>query len=433
MHRTPRPAKVANLERKRAKELARERRQRGGWYWLGFANNSRFLGGAIVWAHGFETATLQARKLNITRAFRGQLETFCESISARDMERVPASLRNRLLSENEVLEQLDGQHLFDDAIGRTGLKHMIGPDMRRVQARKEKQLKPAREAREEILKGIGWEPLDFPPDVPADVVEAENRRMQDEIVGWVQGLAAHIDKYDQAQKAARRPMRYPAASVQVEIDPASEVGAMMAELRRRIDPVDLAGNGIAAPPDITVRSGISNSYLDGLRHYLRSLNPFEITFGKVSFFPASVNSDNAAVLKVDVISPALEEINLAMEQHANCTPADSDYQPHAIVANLKPKAVKKYIGNDLLAGQTMEVSTLSIWPQDGEPEFVPLIDAPAPWKEDDYNWPGDEVKPPQRKRAKSSPSRTGVKPPQGKRAKSSPSRTGAKKRPRGGH
>jgi hypothetical protein len=39
----------------------------------------------------------------------------------------------------------------------------------------------------------------------------------------------------------------------------------------------------------------------------------------VSFFPASVNSDNAAVLKVDVISPALEEINLAMEQHANCT------------------------------------------------------------------------------------------------------------------
>jgi hypothetical protein len=182
---------------------------------------------------------------------------------------------------------------------------MIGPDMRRVASEKrEAESKPAREARDEILKGIGWEPLDFPPDVPADVVEAENRRMQDEIVGWVQGLAAHIDKYDQTQKAARRPMRYPAASVQVEIDPASEVGAMMAELRRRIDPADLAGKGIAAQPDITVRSGIVGSDLDGLRHYLRSLNPFEITFGKVSFFPASVNSDNAAVLKVDVISPA---------------------------------------------------------------------------------------------------------------------------------
>src|ERR1019366_2661666 len=67
----------------------------------------------------------------------------------------------------------------------------------RVPARKAKHTKITRE---EILKSIGWEPLDFPPDVPADVVEAENRRMQDEIVGWVQGLAAHIDKYDQAQK-----------------------------------------------------------------------------------------------------------------------------------------------------------------------------------------------------------------------------------------
>jgi len=122
MHSTPRPAKVADVEQKRAKEVARERRQRGGWYWLGFANNSRFLGGAIVWAHGFETAALRARKLNISYGFRGQLETFCESISARDMrECVPADLRNRLLSETDILEQLAGQHLFDDAIGRTGL------------------------------------------------------------------------------------------------------------------------------------------------------------------------------------------------------------------------------------------------------------------------------------------------------------------------
>jgi hypothetical protein len=240
--------------------------------------------------------------------------------------------------------------------------------------------------------------------------------MQDEIVGWVQGLAAHIDKYDQAQKAARWPIRYPAASVQVEIDPASEVGAMIAELRCRIDPVDLAGEGIAAQPDITVRSGIVGGDLDGLRHYLRSLNPFEITFGRVSFFPASVNRANAAVLKVDVISPLLQEIHLAMEQHANCKPADSDYQPHAIVAYVKTKAVKKYVGNERLAGRRMEVSTLSIRRKDGEPEFVQLIDAPAPWKEDDYNWPGDEIKPPRRKRAKSSLSRPG-----------------ARKRPRGGH
>ena len=377
---------VAKLERKRAKQLAQERRQRGGWYWLGFVNNSRFLGGAIVWAHGLETAVLRARELNVSRAFRGQLEVFCESISARDMkERVPANLRNRLLSDAEVLEQLDGQHLFDEGVVPRGLKHMIGPDLSRVPARKEI---PSKLSREEILEGMGWEPLEFPPGVPADVVEAENRRMQDEIVGWVQGLAAHINKYDQAQKADRRPMRYPTASVHVEIDPASEVGAMMAELRRRIDPADLAGKGIEAQPDITVRHGIVDSDLGGLRHYLRSLNPFEITFGELGFFLANVNSDHAAVLNVNVISPLLQGIHLAMEQHATCTPTDSDYRPHVIVAYVKPKAVKKYVGNKLLAGRRMEVSTLSIRPKGGKPEFVQLIDAPSSWKEDGYNWPG---------------------------------------------
>ena len=146
----------------------------------------------------------------------------------------------------------------------------------------------------------------------AEVVEAENRRIQDEIVGWVHGFAAHIDKYDQAQKAARGPIRYPAASVQVEIDPASEVGTMMAELWRRIDSVDLAGKGITAQPNITVRSGIIGGDLDGLRHYLRSLDPFEITFGKVSFFPASVNSTNVAGAEGECDQPNAEEIHLAM-------------------------------------------------------------------------------------------------------------------------
>ena len=243
--------------------------------------------------------------------------------------------------------------------------------------------------------------------MPADVVEAENRRMQDGIVGWAQGLAAHIDKYEQTQEAARQSDHRPkclAASVQVEIDPASDVGAMMAELRGAIDPADLAGKGNKVKPGITVRDGISGSDLDRLRHYLRSLDPFEIKFGAVNFFPASVSSGKAAVLKVEVISGVLEEINAAMEQHANCKPADSDYQPHAIVAYVKPKAVKKYVGNKLLAGRTMEVPTLSIRPKGGKLEFVQLIDAPAPWKEQD-----DEAKPPQRKRTKSHPSRAVAK------------------------
>jgi hypothetical protein len=117
-------------------------------------------------------------------------------------ESVPAHLRNRLLSETEILEQLDGEHLFDDTFGHPGLKHMIGPNLRRAAARAELS-EAARGAREQILREIGWKPLDL-PGCPPEEVEAENRHMQDYLVGWAQGLAAHIDKYDQVQRAARR-------------------------------------------------------------------------------------------------------------------------------------------------------------------------------------------------------------------------------------
>ena len=55
----------------------------------------------------------------------------------------------------------------------------------------------AKPTREEILKSMGWKPLKM-PGVPRVVVEAENRRMQDYVVNWVQGLTAHLDKVEAA-------------------------------------------------------------------------------------------------------------------------------------------------------------------------------------------------------------------------------------------
>jgi hypothetical protein len=107
---TPPPADISKLERRRTRLLAREHRRRGRWYWLSFANKSGFLGGAIVWAHGIETAVLRARKLEISSGFRGTVEVFCEPIPARIVkEHIPGDLRNRLLSEAEVLERLEGR------------------------------------------------------------------------------------------------------------------------------------------------------------------------------------------------------------------------------------------------------------------------------------------------------------------------------------
>jgi hypothetical protein len=115
MNHRPIIVEVAKLERQRAKLIAQERRQRSRWYWLSFVNKRGFLGGAILWARGIETAVLRAGELNISRGFRGRVEVFCEPIPARVVkEHIPADLRNRLLSEAEILERLEGRRVGND-------------------------------------------------------------------------------------------------------------------------------------------------------------------------------------------------------------------------------------------------------------------------------------------------------------------------------
>lgn len=80
---------------------------------------------------------------------------------------------------------------------------IIRPEMKRVPARKAKETKPTRE---EILKAINWKPVRL-PGVPAAVVKAENRRIQDYIVNWTQGLASHIEKVEAAERARNRAQR----------------------------------------------------------------------------------------------------------------------------------------------------------------------------------------------------------------------------------
>jgi hypothetical protein len=72
--------------------------------------------------------------------------------------------------------------------------------------RKAKQSRPTRE---EILEGIGYEPLTFPASlrVPEALRAEEDRAMQDYIVAWTQGLwdfvHAHENAPDPSTKRAR--------------------------------------------------------------------------------------------------------------------------------------------------------------------------------------------------------------------------------------
>lgn len=89
-----------------ARVVAAERQRPIGWYYLSFAGEAAYLGSAIVRAHGILTAIQRATDLGILRS---RCDVTCWPIPKNDLQRVPPDLRNRLLTEREVRERLDGK------------------------------------------------------------------------------------------------------------------------------------------------------------------------------------------------------------------------------------------------------------------------------------------------------------------------------------
>jgi hypothetical protein len=87
----------------RAVLIAEERQQKARWFYLSFATGYAFLGAAIVRGHGFLTAIQAASDLNINPGG----EVMDRPLNWRHMKSIPADLRNRLLSKEEVDTRLD--------------------------------------------------------------------------------------------------------------------------------------------------------------------------------------------------------------------------------------------------------------------------------------------------------------------------------------
>ena len=83
--------------------IAEERQHKARWFYLSFATGYEFLGAAIVRGHGFLTAIQHASDLNINPA-GGVMH---RPLNWRHMKRIPADLRNRLLSKEEVDTRLE--------------------------------------------------------------------------------------------------------------------------------------------------------------------------------------------------------------------------------------------------------------------------------------------------------------------------------------
>lgn len=79
------------------------------WVYVSFANEDGFLGSAIVQAAGEDRAVDACRRLGICPD--GDFESICYPLDHNDMLRIQERLRNRLLTEAEVRDQLSGKRI----------------------------------------------------------------------------------------------------------------------------------------------------------------------------------------------------------------------------------------------------------------------------------------------------------------------------------
>jgi 2'-5' RNA ligase len=176
-------------------------------------------------------------------------------------------------------------------------------------------------------------------------------------------------------------LKYSYGSVQFDVDPQSEAGQQLRALRDEIPDEDLMAKG--RTPDenlhVTLRYGIEDSESETrIAAFLAEQAPFTITLGKTMVFAAdgsiakAVGAEGAAIVVVDVESPELVLLNAALAEHGAFTVEDFKYQPHLTLAYIDPAAADQWIGEDSVAGLTLQVDSLTISSKDGTKTKVML-------------------------------------------------------------
>ncbi len=94
---------------KRARIIAAEKKHSPKWFYLSFATDTAYLGSVFVWAYGIETAKRRASKLGISFP---DAEVMCSSVPRKELWRLPAGDRNRLLNEADI-DRLNGDSVDD--------------------------------------------------------------------------------------------------------------------------------------------------------------------------------------------------------------------------------------------------------------------------------------------------------------------------------
>ena len=165
-------------------------------------------------------------------------------------------------------------------------------------------------------------------------------------------------------------------NTQIQIAPTSSAAIWLNMARDRIRDDHLQGTGKDVDPNhVTVRFGLLNDDLDGLRSFIANQTPFTAYLGAIELFPASEHSDWAVPVVAQIISPELHDIEAEIGKHADFKEKSFPvYKPHCTLVYCKPEEAEQYL-NLFAPGadhSSFVVQDITISHQSGVKETIPF-------------------------------------------------------------
>lgn len=145
------------------------------------------------------------------------------------------------------------------------------------------------------------------------------------------------------------------------------------QLGEQIDFDDLAEKGRESEPHITVKFGLHTNDADVVRRAVQGCAPVAIQFGPASFF----SSDAYDVVKIDVISQGLHDLNRHISENLEVTDTYPDYKPHVTIAYVRPGLGESYAAKlNALQGRVVAFDRITFSDKNRNHFSIPLT-APA--------------------------------------------------------
>jgi len=210
----------------------------------------------------------------------------------------------------------------------------------------------------------------------------DNFQDGDRIYIDIEGAEPHVHFFDNVGAANRtirqtKPLKKVAqehsyGNTQIQIAPTSAAALSLNMARAAIRDEHCMATGKDVDPNhVTVRFGLLNDDLDGLRSFIVRQQSFEAEVGEIELFPASEHSDGAVPVVARIVSPELHAIEAEIGQYADFKDKNfPEYKPHCTLAYVHPDKADYY--RDLFVNGSFVVQSITISHASGVQETIPF-------------------------------------------------------------